>query len=86
MTQTDKMLSHKEGKVGYLTFNNPERHNAVSLDMWEAAEGYPRRLQEGRQHPRRRCDRRRRQGFRVGRRHLQVRQGALEQGNDRPLQ
>ncbi|MGI8525001.1 MAG: enoyl-CoA hydratase [Pseudolabrys sp.] len=39
MTQTDKMLSRKEGRVGYLTFNNPERHNAVSLDMWEAAEG-----------------------------------------------
>ncbi|HSJ40186.1 MAG TPA: enoyl-CoA hydratase [Xanthobacteraceae bacterium] len=36
---TDKMLSRKEGKIGYLTFNNPERHNAVSLDMWEAAEG-----------------------------------------------
>jgi len=34
------MLSRKEGKVGYLTFNNPERHNAVSLDMWEAAEGF----------------------------------------------
>ena len=40
MTATDKMLSRKEGQVGYLTFNNPERHNAVSLDMWEAAEGY----------------------------------------------
>jgi enoyl-CoA hydratase/carnithine racemase len=40
MTQTDKMLSRKEGGVGYLTFNNPERHNAVSLDMWEAAEGF----------------------------------------------
>lgn len=38
--KTDKMLSRKEGLVGYLTFNNPERHNAVSLDMWEAAEGY----------------------------------------------
>ena len=34
MTQTDKMLSRKEGGVGYLIFNNPERHNAVSLDMW----------------------------------------------------
>ena len=22
-----------------MTFNNPERHNAVSLDMWEAAQG-----------------------------------------------
>ena len=37
---TDKMLSRKEGKIGYLTFNNPERHNAVSLEMWEAAEGF----------------------------------------------
>ena len=40
MTQTDKMLSRKEGGVGYLTFNNPERHNAVSLEMWEAAAGF----------------------------------------------
>ena len=39
MTQTDKMLSRKEGGVGYVIFNNPERHNAVSLDMWEAAQG-----------------------------------------------
>jgi enoyl-CoA hydratase/carnithine racemase len=37
---TDKMLSRKEGGVGYLIFNNPERHNAVSLEMWEAASGY----------------------------------------------
>ena len=25
---TDKMLSRKEGGVGYVIFNNPERHNA----------------------------------------------------------
>jgi enoyl-CoA hydratase/carnithine racemase len=37
--KTEKMLSRKEGGVGYLIFNNPERHNAVSLDMWEAASG-----------------------------------------------
>jgi enoyl-CoA hydratase len=36
MTQTDKMLSRKDGRVGTLIFNNPERHNAVSLDMWDA--------------------------------------------------
>jgi enoyl-CoA hydratase len=35
-TRTDKMLSRKEGGVGYVIFNNPERHNAVSLDMWAA--------------------------------------------------
>jgi enoyl-CoA hydratase/carnithine racemase len=34
MTDTDKMLSRKDGRVGYVIFNNPERHNAVSLDMW----------------------------------------------------
>ena len=34
-----KMLSRKEGRVGYVIYNNPERHNAVSLDMWEAAVG-----------------------------------------------
>jgi len=36
MAQTDKMLARKEGGVGIVTFNNPERHNAVSLEMWEA--------------------------------------------------
>src|SRR5580693_4230579 len=36
MTQTDKMLSRKDGGVGYVTFNNPERLNAVSLEMWDA--------------------------------------------------
>jgi len=36
MSQSDKMLARKEGAVGILTFNNPERHNAVSLEMWEA--------------------------------------------------
>src|SRR3954467_15615455 len=34
---SEKMLSRKEGSVGYVIFNNPERHNAVSLDMWQAA-------------------------------------------------
>jgi enoyl-CoA hydratase/carnithine racemase len=37
MTQTDKMLARKDGTVGHLIFNNPERRNAVSLEMWEAA-------------------------------------------------
>jgi enoyl-CoA hydratase/carnithine racemase len=39
MSETDKMLSRRDGAVGYLTFNNPERRNAVSLDMWQAASG-----------------------------------------------
>jgi enoyl-CoA hydratase len=37
MAATDKILARKEGRVGTLVFNNPERHNAVSLEMWETA-------------------------------------------------
>ena len=33
---TDRILSRKEGAIGWLVFNNPERRNAVSLDMWQA--------------------------------------------------
>jgi len=44
VTKTDKMLARKEGNVGYVIFNNPERHNAVSLEMWartaEILEGF----------------------------------------------
>ena len=33
---TEKIIARKEGAVGWLIFNNPERRNAVSVDMWEA--------------------------------------------------
>jgi|HubBroStandDraft_1064217.scaffolds.fasta_scaffold00058_64 enoyl-CoA hydratase len=36
MTATDKIITVTEGAVATLTFNNPERHNAVSLEMWQA--------------------------------------------------
>jgi enoyl-CoA hydratase len=32
---TDKMLSRNDNGVGYITFNNPEKHNAVSIEMWD---------------------------------------------------
>jgi enoyl-CoA hydratase/carnithine racemase len=35
---TDKMLALKEGGVGTMVFNNPAKHNAVSFEMWQAAE------------------------------------------------
>ena len=34
--KTDKMIARKEDGVGWLTFNNPARRNAVSMAMWEA--------------------------------------------------
>ena len=33
---TERIIERSEGPVGWLIFNNPERHNAVSVDMWEA--------------------------------------------------
>jgi enoyl-CoA hydratase len=33
---SERLIGRKEGAVGWLIFNNPERRNAVSLDMWEA--------------------------------------------------
>jgi enoyl-CoA hydratase len=33
---TTRMIARVEGPVGWMVFNNPERRNAVSLDMWEA--------------------------------------------------
>ena len=70
------MLSRKEGGVGYVIFNNPERHNAVSLDMWEATGEILDDFAAGRRRPRRGGHRRRRQGLRVGRRHLEVREAS----------
>lgn len=35
MSASEKILSRREAGVGTITFNNPERHNAVSLEMWE---------------------------------------------------
>jgi len=34
----EKMLSEKADGIGRMIFNNPERRNAVSLEMWDAAE------------------------------------------------
>jgi enoyl-CoA hydratase len=33
---TSKMLAEKDGAIGRITFNNPARLNAVSLEMWQA--------------------------------------------------
>ena len=33
---TDRIAARKDGAVGWLVFNNPERRNAVSFEMWQA--------------------------------------------------
>jgi len=40
---SEKLLSRKDGAIGWITFNNPKRHNAVSMSMWE---GIPRVLEQ----------------------------------------
>ncbi len=36
ISRTDKMIAEKDGPIGWITFNNPQRRNAVSMAMWEA--------------------------------------------------
>ena len=35
---TDRILTEKQGVVARIVFNQPEKRNAVSLEMWQAAE------------------------------------------------
>src|ERR1041385_3151425 len=35
-SRTDKMLLEKQGSIGWMIFNYPERRNAVSKAMWQA--------------------------------------------------
>lgn len=35
-TLTDKLIARKEGAIGWIIFNNPNRHNATSFEMWQA--------------------------------------------------
>ena len=42
---TDRMLAHVDGRVGWMTYNNPARHNALSMDMIAAVPSILRSLQ-----------------------------------------
>jgi enoyl-CoA hydratase len=33
---TERLTGRKDGAIGWMTFNNPLRRNAVSVDMWQA--------------------------------------------------
>ena len=36
MSPTERMIAEKDGAIGWMVFNNPDRRNALSLDMWQA--------------------------------------------------
>ena len=42
----EKMLSQTKDNVGYIIFNNPEKHNAVSIEMWDALEKFLNQFRE----------------------------------------
>lgn len=45
-TQTEKIVARKEGAIGWLIFNDPQKHNAISMDMAEAVPGVMRAFEE----------------------------------------
>ena len=41
---TEKLLLEKDGPIGWITFNQPEKRNAVSQEMWQTMPEYVRDL------------------------------------------
>ena len=35
-SSTPFMIAETEGNIGWMIFNNPDKHNAVKAEMWEA--------------------------------------------------
>jgi enoyl-CoA hydratase/carnithine racemase len=44
MTATRGLLMEKDGSIGWIIFNNPERRNAVSQEMWQLMPEYAAEL------------------------------------------
>ena len=36
ISPSERVIAEKDGAIGWMMFNNPERRHAVSLDMWQA--------------------------------------------------
>lgn len=43
---TDKIITEQSGDIARIIFNQPEKRNAVSLEMWEAVEAAAKRFAE----------------------------------------
>src|SRR5215510_9447526 len=46
MAESPKMLTAKEGPLGWITFNQPEKRNAVSQEMWQMVPDIVKDLEE----------------------------------------
>ena len=69
-----KMLAAKDDGVGLITFNQPEKRNAMSMEMWTGLGEILDEFAEDDSVKRGDPDRRRQQGVRFGRRHQPVRE------------
>ena len=43
---TDKLLLEKDGAIGWIVFNQPEKRNAVSQEMWQAMAEYVEEIEK----------------------------------------
>jgi len=48
-TSTEKLIARKEGAVGWLIFNHPERRNALTVDMWQGIPDIVERFESDRE-------------------------------------
>ena len=46
MSNAEKLLMEKDGPIGWIIFNQPEKRNAVSQEMWELMPDYVKDLAE----------------------------------------
>jgi enoyl-CoA hydratase len=46
MAESPKMLMEKEGPLGWIIFNQPEKRNAVSQEMWQMVPEMVKDLEE----------------------------------------
>jgi len=46
MSESTTLLLEKDGPIGWIVFNQPEKRNAVSQEMWQAMPGHVRELAE----------------------------------------
>ena len=76
--KTEKILAEVEGGIGWLTFNHPQRRNAVSLEMWQGIGDALEAFQQDDTRASGRHERRRRQGVRGRRGHFRVRSASGE--------
>ena len=73
---TDLIIADKRNGVGYLGFNRPEKHNAISYEMWQGIAKVMADFEEDRCGSRRGRFRRRWQGIFRRRGYIAVREAA----------